>query len=64
MMVDVESVNICRCGKRFSNEKELDAHIFRPITDQMVPVEATPAEKIAPPPTPVELAPEAQVARA
>ena len=38
-MVDVASVYICRCGKRFSAEKELESHVLRPITEMMTPIE-------------------------
>jgi hypothetical protein len=38
-MVDVGSVSICRCGKRFATDKELEAHISRPITSYLEPVE-------------------------
>lgn len=61
-MVDIDSVSICRCGKRFSTENDLEAHIFRPITDQIMAVEAVLEEPIATQPSTVELAPEAQVA--
>jgi hypothetical protein len=61
MMVDVDSVSICRCGKRFSTEKELEAHVFRPITEQIMAAEAIMEEPVAVQPLPVELAPEARV---
>ena len=31
-MVDVSSVCICRCGKRFDTDEQLEAHTARPIT--------------------------------
>jgi hypothetical protein len=38
-MVDVGSVSICRCGKRFSTDQELEAHVQYPITLKSVPTE-------------------------
>jgi hypothetical protein len=54
-MVDVGSVSVCHCGKRFSTEKDLEAHVLRPITEQIGPVEANQEELIATP-APVEVA--------
>ena len=31
-MVDVASVSVCRCGRRFDTDGQLDAHVVRPIT--------------------------------
>jgi hypothetical protein len=60
-MVDVSSVSICRCGKSFLAEKDLEAHVFRPITDQIMAAEAVPEEPLAVQPSTVELAPEARL---
>jgi hypothetical protein len=38
-MVDVGSVSICRCGKKFSTDEGLEAHVQRPITLELVPTE-------------------------
>jgi hypothetical protein len=48
-MVDVSSVSICHCGKRFNTEKDLDAHVLRPITEQIGPIEANPEELVTAP---------------
>jgi hypothetical protein len=44
-MVDVSSVSICRCGKRFATDEELEAHISRPITCLLEPVEESMPER-------------------
>jgi hypothetical protein len=55
-MVDVSSVSICRCGRRFATDEELEAHISRPITSLLEPVEESMPEP--------ESTPEAQPAPA
>jgi hypothetical protein len=31
-MVDIGSLSICRCGRRFPTDEQLEAHTVRPIT--------------------------------
>ncbi len=57
-MVDVSSISICHCGKRFDTDKDLDAHVLRPITEQIGPIDANPDELITiPTPAIVEVPP-------
>jgi len=42
-MVDVGSVSICRCGRRFPTDAQLEAHILRPITLLLSASEQPPA---------------------
>ena len=53
-MVDVGSISICHCGKKYNTDKELEAHVLRPITEQIGPIEVTPEELITST-TPVEV---------
>jgi hypothetical protein len=38
-MVDVSSVSICRCGRKFSTDEELIAHVLRPMALEHRPIE-------------------------
>ena len=42
-MVDVGSASICRCGRRFDTDEQLEAHTARPITLLLSESEPPPA---------------------